>query len=110
MREANCNIKPARHRYIYEVIIPSFASATARETFFSSLIDSNRLAKRGVTLPSTIEAASSRAVAALSNFWKFFNFILFKKRRSARTLDHAGMDQNHKFAGTESEELEHTDW
>ena len=57
---------------------PSLGSATASETFFSSLIVSRSDARRGVTLPSTSAATSSSAVAALSNFWKFFNFRLWK--------------------------------
>ena len=57
--------------------IPSFGSATAKETFFSSLISSRRLARRGETFPSTREATSSRAVAALSNFLKLFSLILY---------------------------------
>ena len=56
--------------------IPSFGSATAKDTFFSSLISSRRLDRRGETFPSTNEATSSRAVAALSNFWKLFSFNL----------------------------------
>jgi len=50
------------------VSVPSLGSATTSETFFSSLTESRRLARRGVTLPSMIAATSSRAVAALSNF------------------------------------------
>ena len=56
--------------------VPSFGSATARETFFSSLIESSRDASLGVTLPSTRAATSSKAVAALSNFWNCLSFNL----------------------------------
>ena len=42
-------------------IIPSLGSATANETFFSSLIESSNVDNRGVTFPSTTAAACSRA-------------------------------------------------
>ena len=58
------------------LIVPSLGSATARDTFFSSLIESSKLDSRGVTLPSTRAAVCSRAVAALSNLWKSFNLRL----------------------------------
>src|SRR5262245_4097031 len=61
---------------INKCVGPSLGSATANDAFFSSLMDSRRLANRGVTFPSTTAATSSKAVAALSNFWKFFNFKL----------------------------------
>ena len=60
-------------------LIPSLGSATANEAFFSSLMESSNDANRGVTLPSTNAETSSKAVAALSNFWKFFNFSLYIK-------------------------------
>ena len=49
------------------LIVPSLGSATAKDTFFSSLIESSKPDNRGVTLPSTRAAVCSRAVAALSN-------------------------------------------
>lgn len=58
------------------MFVPSFGSATARDTFFSSLIESSKEASRGVTFPSIKAETSSNAVAALSNFWKSFNFKL----------------------------------
>lgn len=42
--------------------VPSLGSATAKEAFFSSLIDSNRFDSRGVTFPSTNAAVCSNAV------------------------------------------------
>ena len=42
-------------------VIPSLGSATASETFFSSLIESSNVDNRGVTFPSTTAAACSRA-------------------------------------------------
>ena len=43
------------------IFIPSLGSATANETFFSSLIESSKPAKRGVTFPSTSAAVCSSA-------------------------------------------------
>ncbi len=62
--------------------VPSFGSATARDTFFSSLMESSNDASRGVTFPSTRAETSSNAVAALSNFWKSFNFKLPDNKHS----------------------------
>jgi hypothetical protein len=73
-REFNTDIVIDRNRE--EPDVPSLGSATARDTFFSSLIESSKLARRGVTFPSIMADTSSRAVVALSNFWKFFNFSL----------------------------------
>lgn len=44
--------------------VASFGSATAREAFFSSLIDSRSLASIGVTFPSVNSATSANATAA----------------------------------------------
>ena len=74
------SVEQAQNRAIQSNRIPSFGSATANETFVSSLIESSNDANRGVTLPSTIAAVSSSALTALSNFWKFFNFNLSNVR------------------------------
>lgn len=58
---------------------PSFGSATAKDAFFSSLIESNSFASIGVTFPSIRAATSSSAVAALSNFWKVLSFNLQRR-------------------------------
>lgn len=42
--------------------IPSLGSATAKELFFSALIESSKLASRGVTFPSINAALCSNAV------------------------------------------------
>ena len=42
--------------------VPSLGSATASDTFFSSLIESSSVASRGVILPSTNAAVCSNAV------------------------------------------------
>ena len=53
---------------ILPIATPNFGSATARDTFFSSFIESRSDESFGVTFPSIIAAASSRAAAALSYF------------------------------------------
>src|SRR5271155_1493019 len=68
---------------------PSFGSATAKDAFFSSLIESNSFANMGVTFPSTRAATSSSAVAALSNFWKILSFNL--QQRLPISLRHTNL-------------------
>jgi hypothetical protein len=65
------------------IATPNLGSATANEAFFSSFKLSRSLASMGDTLPSTSAATSSRAVAALSNFSKCFNFKLHSQTQLA---------------------------
>lgn len=51
--------------------IPSLGSATANDTFFSSLIESSKPDRRGVTFPSTSAAVCSKAMRV-----SHFNYTL----------------------------------
>ena len=57
-----CASKPSLILFIQRDL-PSLGSATARDTFFSSLIESNNPDNRGVTFPSTRAAACSSAMS-----------------------------------------------
>jgi hypothetical protein len=60
----------------FEMELPSFMSATAREAFFSALRSSRSDESSSGTFPSLREAASSSATAALSNLTNFLSFSL----------------------------------
>lgn len=64
-----------------EMAVPSFISATAIDAFFSALRSSSSPVSRSGTLPSLRAAASSRAVAALSNLTNFLSLSLRDDRR-----------------------------
>ena len=67
--------------------IPSLGSATANETFFSSLMPSRRVERRGVTFPSTRAAVCSRAATVSTAKWSATALVLLTSSRTIEFME-----------------------